>query len=284
MLISAYIVASWARISAHQVGKIVGRAAPASVLEALAGVAAGHHVHCSVAFLRAFAAGQRYEEDVELLVPAGMSVGAACEVARELKGKLEALPDIESAAVVVVHHAGLGRSRSEPLVLPGPGPGSPRRLIAAGWGGGEGDVEGGVAGGGGGASPRAARARGGGGRGAAGGGAGARQRGGAPGAGAAGGAGGVLWAGRRGRARGLVGGAAAGGGAGFGLRGARPWGGARSKRCLACSLAYETVLGRLRRAPARLDSARRRDACPPFLGRLLGRSIWCTEMNRLIES
>lgn len=106
LAISAYIVASWTRIASSQVEKIVGRAAPEETRDRLRAAAAAHHPATRLAFFRAFHAGQRLHVDVELesRSPGAMGVREASLIALSLKRQLEAAPEVESAAVVVVAH------------------------------------------------------------------------------------------------------------------------------------------------------------------------------------
>ena len=123
--ISLYIVVSWAYITRSQVQKIVGVAASQEVVLRLQRLSHTHHPSCSLAFLRAFHAGQRLHVDVELEChDVGMGVKESSHVALSLKRILEAVPEVESAAVVVVAHPrtleayGHRQSWSVPLVLP----------------------------------------------------------------------------------------------------------------------------------------------------------------------
>ncbi|GAB4819024.1 hypothetical protein N2152v2_006070 [Parachlorella kessleri] len=122
--ISCYIMLRWAIITKRQVDKIVGRTAPPDFLGTVRELAGMHHPQMGVGFLRAYHCGQRLAVDVELTAPGGMVVAEAAQVARELKCKasrmIEALPEVECAAVFVVHEASGDFWPSQaPLIAPG---------------------------------------------------------------------------------------------------------------------------------------------------------------------
>ena len=105
ILISVYIVIAWSRITVNQIRKIIGETAPEDVLSQIRRIASSHYPSCRVAYLRAYHAGQRLQVDVEMESSnPGMNIREASRVALSLKKVLESIPEVESAAVVVVAH------------------------------------------------------------------------------------------------------------------------------------------------------------------------------------
>ncbi|PRW58020.1 CDF membrane [Chlorella sorokiniana] len=100
--ISALIIYRWSVITASSVAKVVGLVADADVLDLVQELAEEHHPQAKPGFLRAFHAGQRVAVDCELEAHPELTILEAATISRDLKEKMEALPEVESASVIVV--------------------------------------------------------------------------------------------------------------------------------------------------------------------------------------
>ncbi|CAL8462983.1 g2517 [Coccomyxa elongata] len=101
ILISLYIIWSWARILQGQVNKIVGIGAPVEFVSTLEGLANAHHENMAVDVIRAYHFGARFIVEVEVIMPANMSVRESHDIALQLQHRVEGFDEVERAFVHV---------------------------------------------------------------------------------------------------------------------------------------------------------------------------------------
>mmetsp|Transcript_23869 Transcript_23869/g.66204 ORF Transcript_23869/g.66204 Transcript_23869/m.66204 type:complete len:459 (+) Transcript_23869:141-1517(+) len=101
VLISLYIIWSWALITKEQLDKLVGHTAPDEFLEEVAAMSSNHHEGMEVDVVRAYHFGERYTVEVEVILPGDMTVMQSHDIALDLQHKIEALEDVERAHVHV---------------------------------------------------------------------------------------------------------------------------------------------------------------------------------------
>mmetsp|Transcript_23683 Transcript_23683/g.42094 ORF Transcript_23683/g.42094 Transcript_23683/m.42094 type:complete len:475 (-) Transcript_23683:80-1504(-) len=101
VLISLYIMWSWALITKEQLDKLVGHRAPDEFLDEVKAMASTHHDGMGVDVVRAYHFGERYTVEVEVVLPGDMSVMQSHDIALDLQHKIEALEDVERAHVHV---------------------------------------------------------------------------------------------------------------------------------------------------------------------------------------
>ncbi|KAK9861934.1 hypothetical protein WJX84_004692 [Apatococcus fuscideae] len=109
ILISMYIIYSWAIISKTQVDKLVGRAAPEEFVGELEMLASTHHDELEIDVIRAYHFGPRFIVEMEVVMPEGMTVRASHDIALILQHKVEELEAVERCFVHVDYE-----KRSEP--------------------------------------------------------------------------------------------------------------------------------------------------------------------------
>ncbi|KAK9824789.1 hypothetical protein WJX74_008956 [Apatococcus lobatus] len=101
ILISMYIIYSWAIISKSQVDKLVGRAAPEEFIRELEMLASTHHDELEIDVIRAYHFGPRFIVEMEVVMPEGMTVRASHDIALILQHKVEELEAVERCFVHV---------------------------------------------------------------------------------------------------------------------------------------------------------------------------------------
>ncbi|WIA22973.1 hypothetical protein OEZ86_009896 [Tetradesmus obliquus] len=99
--ISGYIVARWLAIAKQQVDKIVGRGAPQRFIQQLEALAASHHAALGLDVIRAYHFGARYIVEMEVVLPAGMTVRDSHDISLDLQHKVEQMEEVERAFVHV---------------------------------------------------------------------------------------------------------------------------------------------------------------------------------------
>ena len=90
VLISLYIIWSWALITKEQLDKLVGHTAPEEFLEEVASMAGNHHEGMEVDVVRAYHFGERYTVEVEVILPGDMTVMQSHDIALDLQHKVNA--------------------------------------------------------------------------------------------------------------------------------------------------------------------------------------------------
>ena len=88
VLISLYIMWSWAIITKEQLDKLVGHSAPEEFLEEVGEMAANHHEGMEVDVVRAYHFGERYTVEVEVILPGDMTVRSSHDIALDLQHKV----------------------------------------------------------------------------------------------------------------------------------------------------------------------------------------------------
>lgn len=101
IIISIWIVWRWYEIAAQQVDKIVGRSAPEEFIRSLTELAMGHHASLVVDVVRAYHFGARYIVELEVVLPAEMTVAVSHDISIALMHKVERLEEVERAFVHV---------------------------------------------------------------------------------------------------------------------------------------------------------------------------------------
>lgn len=87
VLISLYIMWSWALITKEQLNKLVGHSAPDDFLQEVAQMAGAHHEDMVVDVVRAYHFGERYTVEVEVVLPGTMTVRQSHDIALDLQHK-----------------------------------------------------------------------------------------------------------------------------------------------------------------------------------------------------
>lgn len=103
--IALVILGRWAAITHTQVLKVVGQAAPAEFVARALRLAEAHHPAMAVDVTRAYHFGARYNVEMEVVLPAEMTVAESHDIALALQHKLEALDEVERAFVHVDYQA-----------------------------------------------------------------------------------------------------------------------------------------------------------------------------------
>ncbi|KAG2455097.1 hypothetical protein HYH02_000917 [Chlamydomonas schloesseri] len=101
LLFSVLIIKSWMGICWEQGQKMVGLGAPDELIEAVNTVTQEHHVAMQLDRVTAYHHGSNMVVEVEVLLPADMSVRESHDIALALQHKIEALDTVERAYVHV---------------------------------------------------------------------------------------------------------------------------------------------------------------------------------------
>ncbi|KAK9799415.1 hypothetical protein WJX73_005545 [Symbiochloris irregularis] len=101
ILISLYIIWSWAVICKGQIEKIVGMGAPGEFVQKLEDLGGEHHEHLTVDCIRAYYFGARFLVEMEVVLPEHMNVRESHDIALTLQHKVEAFEEVERAFVHV---------------------------------------------------------------------------------------------------------------------------------------------------------------------------------------
>jgi len=102
LLISLIGLRSWVTLIWQQVGRLVGQTAPASFLALVEGVVAEHHPELLLLDqLKAYHFGDRYLVEIEVVMPATMTVKQSHDIALVLQNKIEDSPQVERRFVHV---------------------------------------------------------------------------------------------------------------------------------------------------------------------------------------
>lgn len=101
--ISLVIVFRWSSMISEQVKKLIGYTAPPEWIETVNELARSHDERILLDCTRAYHFGARYNVEMEIVMPADMSVRESHDIALELQHKIEELDDVERAFVHVDH-------------------------------------------------------------------------------------------------------------------------------------------------------------------------------------
>ncbi|BDA45866.1 Metal tolerance protein 9 [Coccomyxa sp. Obi] len=110
IVISLWIISRWIGLTYIQVKKIVGGSAPEEFKGEVKKLADEHHDALNVDSVKAYHYGSRYNVEMEVILPADMTVAESHDIALELQQKIEAMEDVERAFVHVDY-----KSRDVPL-------------------------------------------------------------------------------------------------------------------------------------------------------------------------
>lgn len=98
-LISVYIIIRWTLVATEHVDKLVGKGAEAGFVEQIKEMAENHHKMLMPDEIRAYFFGQKYFVELEVILPANMSVQHSHDIGIDLQHKIEALEEVERCFV-----------------------------------------------------------------------------------------------------------------------------------------------------------------------------------------
>ncbi|KAG2497946.1 hypothetical protein HYH03_004208 [Edaphochlamys debaryana] len=101
ILFSLLIIKSWIGICWEQAQKMIGLAAPDELVEEVSAVTTTHHAYMQLDRVTAYHHGSHMVVEVEVLLPAEMSVKESHDIALALQHKIEAIDSVERAFVHV---------------------------------------------------------------------------------------------------------------------------------------------------------------------------------------
>lgn len=103
IVISVIIMYRWSSMIAEQVKKIIGYTAPPEFITLVNDIAKQHDDRILLDCTRAYHFGSRFNVEMEIVLPADMSVRESHDIALALQHKIEELDDVERAFVHVDH-------------------------------------------------------------------------------------------------------------------------------------------------------------------------------------
>lgn len=95
------IMFAWAKMGKEQVAQLVGVSASEEFMTEVKELCGNHHPSMSLDIIRAYHFGSKYLVELEVVVPAEMTVKMAHDIALQLQFKVENLEDVERAFVHV---------------------------------------------------------------------------------------------------------------------------------------------------------------------------------------
>uniref|UniRef100_K3WTQ6 Uncharacterized protein n=1 Tax=Globisporangium ultimum (strain ATCC 200006 / CBS 805.95 / DAOM BR144) TaxID=431595 RepID=K3WTQ6_GLOUD len=101
IVIFLLIMFAWAKMGKEQVAQLVGVSASEEFMTEVKELCASHHPTMSLDIMRAYHFGSKYLVELEVVVPADMTVKMAHDIALQLQFKVENLEDVERAFVHV---------------------------------------------------------------------------------------------------------------------------------------------------------------------------------------
>lgn len=99
--ISILIICRWAAVTWEQTKKLTGHTAPPEFVDRVNQLAAAHNAALAVDVTRCYHFGARYNVEMEIVLPALMTVAESHDIALALQHKIEELEDVERAFVHV---------------------------------------------------------------------------------------------------------------------------------------------------------------------------------------
>ncbi|GAB9464052.1 Cation diffusion facilitator [Globisporangium polare] len=105
ILIFLFIMFAWGKMGKEQVAQLVGVCASEEFMTEVKELASHHHPSMSLDITRAYHFGSKYLVELEVVVPADMTVKMAHDIALQLQFKVENLEDVERAFVHVDYKA-----------------------------------------------------------------------------------------------------------------------------------------------------------------------------------
>ncbi|KAF1328634.1 Cation diffusion facilitator, partial [Globisporangium splendens] len=101
IVIFLLIMFAWAKMGKEQVAQLVGVSASEEFMTEVKELCGSHHPSMSLDIMRAYHFGSKYLVELEVVVPADMTVKMAHDIALQLQFKVENLEDVERAFVHV---------------------------------------------------------------------------------------------------------------------------------------------------------------------------------------
>jgi cation diffusion facilitator family transporter len=101
IVISIYIAINWSLIAKEQIQHVVGQAAPPEFYQEVTELANNHHKQMYADIVRAYHFGKKYLVELEVVLPAQMTVKDSHDIALSLQMELEQLASVERAFVHV---------------------------------------------------------------------------------------------------------------------------------------------------------------------------------------
>jgi divalent metal cation (Fe/Co/Zn/Cd) transporter len=100
IIISLYIMISWFKTGNEQIKLLTGHTARPDFLKKLTWITLNHHVKVThIDTIRAFHFGNNFLVEVDIVLPAEMSMKEAHDIGAALQSKLEKLEEVERAFV-----------------------------------------------------------------------------------------------------------------------------------------------------------------------------------------
>ncbi|RLN59660.1 hypothetical protein BBJ29_004009 [Phytophthora kernoviae] len=101
ILIFLYIMVAWGKMAWEQVTQLVGVCASDEFIEEVKNLCNNHHASMTLDIVRAYHFGSKYLVELEVVVPADMSVKLAHDLALQVQFKVENFEEVERAFVHV---------------------------------------------------------------------------------------------------------------------------------------------------------------------------------------
>ncbi|DAZ92642.1 TPA: hypothetical protein N0F65_009057 [Lagenidium giganteum] len=105
MVIFLFIMFAWGKMAKEQVMQLVGVCASEEFITEIKDLCARHHDNMTLDIVRAYHFGSKYLVEIEVVVPADMTVKNAHDIALQLQFKIEQHRDVERAFVHVDYQA-----------------------------------------------------------------------------------------------------------------------------------------------------------------------------------
>ena len=100
IMLSLWIVVSWAQTGMEHVSSLAGKTAPVELLQTITHAAFAHsHQILAIDTVRAYGFGIKYLAEIDIVLPKGMSVQVAHDIAESLQFAVEKLDEIQRAFV-----------------------------------------------------------------------------------------------------------------------------------------------------------------------------------------
>lgn len=101
ILMSLYIALNWFNIGREQIDQLVGRSADQEFIKEIHSLASHHHPCLLPDIIRAYHFGSRYLVELEVILPAEMTVRESHDISLSLQQSIEQLEEVERAFVHV---------------------------------------------------------------------------------------------------------------------------------------------------------------------------------------
>ena len=101
IVISVVIIIRWLHLSWEQVKQVTGHTAPPEFIELVNAIAVAHSTQLQLDVSRAYHVGSRFNVEMEIVLPADLTVAESHDIALGLQHKIEELKEVERAFVHV---------------------------------------------------------------------------------------------------------------------------------------------------------------------------------------